>query len=425
MSTISINKKSSGLAAILSRNQKKLISEWIKEMSSSIRRNDLIRDSDLRIQCSRFFELMTQTMESGDDINFQSSAWSEIREMLADISRSRAQQGFTPSETAMFVFSAKRPVLNLIRQTCKDAQELAAETWAVTELLDTMGLYTTEVYQKSREEVIEQQQALAELNRRELAQLNETLEKRVMERTMELKTANDSLRDLSARLLQIQDEERKRIARELHDSVGQLLAAIKMNNAAMASEMAGNQRIVQALAESDSMVEEVLRSIRTISHLLHPPLLDVAGLPSALRSYVDEFVQRSGINVVLDCAPSVGRLPSELETALFRIVQECLGNVHRHSSSSTATIHLSVDNGKAYLEVSDEGRGIPIERQRELTAGGGGGVGLRGMQERVAQLGGKLQLQSSSKGTIVTAVLPSTSVALFGKNSSKHQPKIV
>jgi signal transduction histidine kinase len=253
---------------------------------------------------------------------------------------------------------------------------------------------------------VRQQSGMAENERHDLAQLRATLEQRVIERTEELKAANDSLRDLSARLLKMQDDERKRIARELHDSVGQLLAAIKMNNAVIANEVSGIKRAAQAVAENDSMVDEVLRGIRTISHLLHPPLLDVAGLPSALRSYLEEFSQRSGIHVTLDCAPSVGRLASGLETALFRIVQECLGNVLRHSGSLTAAVHLNVEDGEACLKVRDEGQGISSERQRQFVMGTQGGVGLRGMQERVAQLGGKLQIQSSDKGTTVIALLP-------------------
>ena len=302
------------------------------------------------------------------------------------------------------------------------ADAYLAEPIDRAELVATVGAL---LRLKTAENVARQQTANAESARQELAQLNENLEKRVNERTAELKLANDSLRDLSARLLQIQDEERKRIARELHDSVGQLLAAMKMNHAAMSSDMAGgNQQLLQAIAQNDDMVEEVLRSIRTISHLLHPPLLDVAGLPSALRSYVEEFVQRSGINVDLDCDSSFGRLPSELETALFRIVQECLGNVHRHAASATAFIHLSVEDGKARLEVRDEGRGIPEERQRELIGGSGGGVGLRGIKERVAQLGGKLQLQSSGTGTTVTAILPCSPASSFRPGSASDRPKI-
>ena len=189
--------------------------------------------------------------------------------------------------------------------------------------------------------------------------------------------------------------------------MGQLLAAIKMNNTAIARDKKKmSQRSVQALTDNDAMVDEIVRSIRTISHLLHPPLLDEAGLPSALDWYVEEFSQRSGISVTVECAPSVGRFPAEVETAIFRIVQECLGNVHRHSESPTAKVKLGIKNGTAVLEVSDEGRGIPAGRQDELAAGTRAGVGLRGMRERVMQLGGELQVESAEKGTLIRAVLP-------------------
>ena len=142
---------------------------------------------------------------------------------------------------------------------------------------------------------------------------------------------------------------------------------------------------------NESSVDEIIRGVRTISHLLHPPLLDETGLASALRWYVEEFSLRSGIKVDCDCDGSAVRLRRELETDLFRIAQECLGNVHRHSSSSTAGVRFYVDRDKAHLVVKDDGHGIPIQRQREL-ARGGGGVGFRGMRERVAQAGGELQM---------------------------------
>jgi len=243
--------------------------------------------------------------------------------------------------------------------------------------------------------------------REELAQLNATLELRVSQRTEELKNANESLRELSARLLQMQDEERRRIARELHDSVGQLLAAISMNQAVVDKEIKKlSLEAEKAFLENRGFVQQILRDIRTISHLLHPPLLDEAGLPSALRWYVEEFSERSGTAVSLECDSSFGRLSSDLETAIFRIVQECLGNIHRHSQSATATIRLNVSNGSAFLVVSDQGQGISSEKQQQLKSGIGSGVGLRGMRERVTQLGGELQLDSDSRGTTVTAILP-------------------
>jgi len=157
MSTVPIDKSTSALAGILARNQDQLLSEWLKEMTGSTRRSDLMNEADLRSQCTQFLRLMNKALETAG-ANFQSSSWDGVREMLGDVSRTRAQQGFTPSETAMFVFSAKRAIFVQIRQGCKDADSLAAETWAATELLDSMGLYTTEVYQKSREEVIRRQQ---------------------------------------------------------------------------------------------------------------------------------------------------------------------------------------------------------------------------------------------------------------------------
>ena len=257
---------------------------------------------------------------------------------------------------------------------------------------------------KMAETQARQQAEFAERARKELSSLNETLESRVNERTAELEAANASLRELSARLLSMQDQERRRISRELHDSVGQLLAAIKMNNDAIAREQLSPQGR-EAVIQNSSMVDEILSGIRTISHLLHPPLLDEAGLSSALSWYAQEFSQRSGIRVTLNCDSSVGRLPADLETAIFRIAQESLGNVHRHSKSATASLSLTVRDGIAHLEISDEGCGISPQRLRELIDRRGG-VGLRGLRERVIQFGGRFQVQSDSTGTKVTAELP-------------------
>jgi signal transduction histidine kinase len=257
---------------------------------------------------------------------------------------------------------------------------------------------------KNAENLAFQQAAIAESARRELAHLNETLEKKVGDRTAELRTANASLRDLSGRLLRAQDDERRRISRELHDSVGQMLAAIKMTNATIAIHVGDNSpQASEGLRSNDKLIDDILRSIRTISHLLHPPLLDESGLCSALRWYVEEFSSRSGIKVKCDCEAAT-RISKEVETALFRVVQECLGNVHRHSSSPTASVRFFVEGDKAHLEVKDEGTGISIERQQDIAIGGGG-VGLRGMRERIAQAGGELQIISNSKGTTIRVVV--------------------
>lgn len=158
MSTVPIDRKSLALSSILSKNPEEIVSDWVREMTGTTRRSDLMKESELRTQCSEFLRLMNHALErSGTD--FRAEGWDAIRGMLGDLSRSRAQQGFSAPETAMFVFSVKKPLFAHIRRAYKDdAEGLANETWIVTELLDAMGLYTTEVYQKSREEVIKRQQ---------------------------------------------------------------------------------------------------------------------------------------------------------------------------------------------------------------------------------------------------------------------------
>ena len=222
-----------------------------------------------------------------------------------------------------------------------------------------------------------------------------------------LQDAESDLRQLSGRLLHLQDEERRRIARDLHETVAQSLAALKMNLAIVEkSKGALDKRASCALEEIRSLLENCIREIRTLSYLLHPPLLDESGLPSALRWYTEGFEQRSGVRVNLQIPANLGRLSQEMETTLFRIVQECLTNIHRHSGSSTATIVIRQNAGELVLEVKDEGRGMPpriLDSANEPA--GAVGVGIAGMRERVKQLGGQMEIQSGSKGTIVKAVL--------------------
>ena len=246
--------------------------------------------------------------------------------------------------------------------------------------------------------------------REALTEASQKLEERVSERTSELNQANDSLRELSGTLLQMQDDERRRIARELHDSVGQLLAAIGMNIGMLQSQNLG-PAAVKLVNETNGLLDQINRETRTISHLLHPPLLDEAGLASALRWFVEEFSQRSKIKIDVDIASDFRRLPKETEIAIFRIVQECLTNIHRHSGSSTALIRIVQDTGKIKLEIKDAGTGIPLSRQLELSLSGRTGVGFRGMRERMRQLGGSLDIQSDTKGTSVIASLPMVQTA--------------
>ena len=232
------------------------------------------------------------------------------------------------------------------------------------------------------------------------------LEDRVRERTAELDTANQNLRELSARLLQLQDEERRRIARELHDSIGQMLTALTMNLSSVRADIERLAKTATALSDSEGLVQEMSTEVRTISYLLHPPLLDEKGLSSAIRWYVDGFTQRSKIKVDLDLPDDFGRLPRELETALFRVVQECLTNVHRHSGSLAARIRVRQSGGQVLVEVADEGKGIPPEKKYVMASAGTHGVGVRGMRERLRQLGGSLEINSNGAGTVVIARLP-------------------
>jgi signal transduction histidine kinase len=292
------------------------------------------------------------------------------------------------------------------------ADAYLAEPIDRAELVATVGAL---LRLKRAETAARQQAEAAEMARRELSQLNATLEVRVAERTAELNAANEGLRELSGRILQLQDEERRRIARELHDSVGQLLAAISMNMAVVEGELPLlSPEANKAFFENRSFVQQIVQGIRTISHLLHPPLLDESGLPSALRWYVEEFSQRSGIKVSLEFSPAFNRFPSELETAVFRIVQECLGNIHRHSQSPTAEIRVSAGRDCLSLEVRDAGRGIPAEKQQQIKLGIRTGVGLRGMRERVTQMGGTFKIDSDSSGTTVLATFPCTPAACKG-----------
>lgn len=239
-------------------------------------------------------------------------------------------------------------------------------------------------------------------------------EERVQNRTRELEAKNlelvrqtEVVRELSARLLQIQDEERRRIARELHDSVGQMLAAVSMNLSQVNREVqALTPPSARALEDNIGMVEQISTEIRTISHLLHPPLLDEVGLQSALRWFIEGFCERSKINVDLELPDDFGRLPRNLEITLFRVVQECLTNIHRHSGSSTAAIRVARSEKEVRLEVRDAGKGIPADTQNSLAAGKLAGVGLRGMSERLRQMGGQLQVTSNGTGTQVLATLP-------------------
>jgi PAS domain S-box-containing protein len=232
---------------------------------------------------------------------------------------------------------------------------------------------------------------------------------KVVRDATERKRAEEAMRELSARLLQLQDEERRHIARELHDSAGQMLVALNMNlSPLLLDSHLLDEQSRQVVKESLDLVEDLSREVRTMSHLLHPPLLDEAGLCSAIRWYVEGFAERSKIRVEMDLPDDVDRLPRDLETALFRIVQECLTNIQRHAGSTAACIRIRRSAAEIRLEVRDDGKGIAPEKRAQLDLPGKAGVGIRGMRERVRQLGGNLdiRLADNGMGTVVRASLP-------------------
>jgi len=223
------------------------------------------------------------------------------------------------------------------------------------------------------------------------------LESQVQQRTA-------SLRQLASHLHNAQDDERRRIARELHDSVGQYLVSIRMNLAQV--DQPDLQKAKAALSESDQLLEVCLAEIRTISHLLHPPLLDESGLASAAAWYVEGFGKRSGIRTNFDISPHIERLPQLVEMALFRSLQESLTNVHRHSGSPKVDVRIEINNGQVGLTVRDYGRGITPEKLENSHTGANLGVGLTGMRERVTELGGSLQVLRENPGTLVIVTVP-------------------
>ena len=279
----------------------------------------------------------------------------------------------------------------------------AEDARMMTELANFMGcaLGLLQSAETERQALV---QAEKEIAARTVAELDLREIKNELESTVEARTYQ--LQQLSAKLISVQDDERRRIARELHDSAGQYLAAIAMN---IDMFLSANPLISAERSRLDECLQLINRcnsEIRTISYLLHPPLLDEVGLFSAISWYVEGFAERSGIQVDCDCPKDLGRFPSEIETAIFRIVQQGLANIHRHSRSSTAKIRVYTNDGSITVEVSDEGCGIPpaiLIGETHLV-----GVGIAGMRERIRVLGGKFNIRSDKNGTTIEANFPYT-----------------
>ena len=250
----------------------------------------------------------------------------------------------------------------------------------------------------------------SEENYRKLA---ESLDGEVRERTKELEGRNadvlrqsELLRNLSYRLMQTQDEERRHIARELHDSAGQTMAVLGMHLAQIAENSPGiSPQAVKEIQSAQELLGQLQKEIRTTSYLLHPPLLDEMGLSSALAWYVEGLQERSGLPIDLSISESFGRVPRDLELVIFRLVQECLTNIHRHSGATGASIGVERVNDHISIEIADNGHGMSHEKLIEIQSGGFG-VGLSGMRERVRQFHGDMRIESEASGTRILVSIP-------------------
>ena len=235
---------------------------------------------------------------------------------------------------------------------------------------------------------------------RQMAVEHSQMQSVILQRTAELQI-------LSLRLLKVQDEERRKLSRDLHDSTGQTLAALKMSILLLQQHCKENPSQLALAEQATELADQAIEEIRTMSYLLHPPLLDEIGFACAAEWYIEGFAKRSGLNITLDLATEQERLPMNMEIALFRVLQESLTNVHRHSGAAGVHVLFRRQLAEIILEVQDDGCGIPAERLDRLReASAETGVGLAGMRERMLELNGTLELESHGKGTTMRAVVP-------------------
>jgi PAS domain S-box-containing protein len=285
--------------------------------------------------------------------------------------------------------------------------------WRVDRIPLPEGGFGVVCYFRDISEQVRARVAISESEDR-FRKLAETLESEVRVRTRELEERNSEVLEqaqtvqaLSRNLMHVQDEERRHIARELHDSAGQTLTVLGMTLARLAQLTSqGETQVAAKIVEAQTTVQQLTQEIRTASYLLHPPLLDETGLAAALQWYLDGVSERSRLSVTLTMPEGLQRFSRDAELAIFRVVQECLTNIHRHSGSKSATIHLSLAEGNISVEVRDCGKGMSAEKLSGIRSNASG-VGIRGMSERVRQLGGKISIQSDNSGTTVSLSLPS------------------
>jgi signal transduction histidine kinase len=250
---------------------------------------------------------------------------------------------------------------------------------------------------------------------RQLALSHAQLESLVLERTAELQK-------LSQKLLKVQDDERRKLARDLHDSTGQTLAALKISISLLEASCKLSPSITSFVTEVSALADQAIEEIRTMSYLLHPPLLDEVGFACAAEWFVEGFAKRSGIHVALDIEPTRDRLPMRIEIVLFRVLQESLTNVHRHSGASNVRVSFQCLPENLVLEIRDNGHGIPPDRLSRLQqTSAETGVGLAGMRERLHEMNGGLEMESGAHGTSMRAIVPLHAIARSDRSEDCDQ----
>jgi len=298
-------------------------------------------------------------------------------------------------------------------------------------LLSSLGKFASSAYQILRSlDALKFQMAEREKAEEQLRKLADGLETQVRVRTQELEQRNaevlqqtEQLRELSNRLLQTQDEERRRIARELHDSTGQKIAVLRMD-LARAQRQVGSLQEGAVLSECLSLATEISNEIRTLSYVLHPPMLDELGLISAIRVYVEGINKRRTLQVMLEVPSRLERLSEEVEITLFRVIQAALVNVQLHSGSKMATVRIAHDTHKLMLEIIDQGCGFTPEAIKKGDSMRASGVGLISMKERLRLIGGRLEIDTGNRGTILRGLVPISSSAAHAQPSGASNESV-